>query len=211
MAEHLVTTAQLDAMRQYWTVPSIVANVVVNNSQFLVNAGPAYDYYWYSGGVWQDCIMADYVKHMNDPSQLQNGARPNVLTVYDGDFEDPATHRQEARVELHTQPFSFYEDALRTDLERVFGPSGFEWDEDVTALYLYRWGHGLNVPYVGWTFGVPVGSPPGQVTRTDGPRTIGRAQIGRISIAGQDSEGAPATEDAIYSGKRCVEEAAAFL
>jgi spermidine dehydrogenase len=211
MAEHLVTTAQLDAMRQYWTVPSIVANVVVNNSQFLVNAGPAYDYYWYSGGVWQDCVMADYVKHMNNPAQLRNGARPNVLTVYDGDFEDPSTHRQEARVELHTQPFSFYEDALRTDLERVFGPSGFDWEEDVTALYLYRWGHGLNVPYVGWTFGVPQGSPPGRVTRTNGPRTIGRAQIGRISIAGQDSEGAPATEDAIYSGKRCVEEAAALL
>lgn len=211
MAEHLVTSTQLDAMRAYWTVPSIVANVTVNNSQFLVDAGPAYDYYWYSGGVWQDCIMADYVKHMGNPSQLLNGARPNVLTVYDGDFEDPATHRQEARVELLTQPFSFYEDALRADLERIFGPHGFSWTEDVDAVYLYRWGHGLNVPYVGWTFGVPQGSPPGQVVRTDGPRTIGRAQIGRISIAGQDSEGAPATEDAIYSGKRCAEEAAPFL
>jgi hypothetical protein len=206
MAEHLVSSEQLDAMRDYWTVPSIVANVVVNNSQFLVDAGPAYDYYWYSGGVWQDCVMADYVKHMNNPAQLLNGARPNVLTVYDGSFEDPATHRFEARVELLTQPFSHYEDALRADLERIFGPSGFSWDDDVTALYLYRWGHALNVPYVGWTFGVPQGSPPGQVTRTDSSRTIGRQRVGRITFAGQDSEGAPATEDALYSGKRCVEE-----
>ena len=211
MVEHLVTSTQLDAMRAYQTVPSTVANVVVNNSQFLVDAGPTYDYYWYSGGVWQDCIAADYVKVMDNPAQLQNGARPNVLTVYDGDFEDPATHRQQARIELLTQPFSFYENALRADLERVFGPFGFSWADDVTAVYLYRWGHGLNVPYVGWTFGPPQGSPPGQVRRTDGPRTIGRAQVGRISIAGQDSEGAPATEDAIYSGKRCAEETVRFL
>ena len=211
MTEHLVSAQQLEAMRAYWTVPSTVANVVVNNSRFLVDAGPAFDYYWYSGGVWQDCIMADYVKHTNDPAQLLNGARPNVLTVYDGDFEDPATHRAEARVDLLTQPFSFYEDALRADLERIFGPSGFDWSKDVTAVYLYRWGHALNVPYVGWTFGVPQGSPPGPVVRTDGPRTIGRQRIGRIAFAGQDSEGAPATEDAIYSGRRCVEELASMM
>ena len=34
-----------------------------------------------------------------------NGARPNVLTVYDGDFDDSETHRQQTRVELLTQPF----------------------------------------------------------------------------------------------------------
>ena len=54
-------------------------------------------------------------------------------------------------------------------------------------------------------------SPTGQIQRTDGPRTIGRRQIGRISFAAQDSEGAPAIEDAIYAGKRTAEEAAPFL
>jgi hypothetical protein len=211
MVEHMISSQQLDAMRDYWTVPSTVANVVVNNSQFLVDAGPTYDYYWYSAGFWQDCIMADYVKVMNNPAQLNNGARPNVLTVYDGGFEDPATHRYEARVELLTQPFSYYEDALRAELERVFGPFGFNWSQDVTAVYLYRWGHALNVPYVGWTFGVPQGSPPGQVTRTDGSRTIGRQRVGRITFAGQDSEGAPATEDAIYSGRRCIDELSSMM
>jgi hypothetical protein len=211
ITEHLVSSEQLDAMLAYQTVPSVVANVVVNSSQFLVDAGMTYDYYWYSGGVWQDCVVADYARRMHDPAQLLDGSRPNVLTVYDGDFEDPATHRQQERVELLTNPFSFYENSLRADLERVFGPSGFDWDTNVSAVYLYRWGHALNVPYVGWTFGVPVGSPPGQVTRTDGPRTIGRQPIGRIAFAGQDTEGAPATEDAIYSGRRAVAELAGFM
>jgi hypothetical protein len=35
--------------------------------------------------------------------------------------------------------------------------------------------------------------------------------VGRIAFAGQDSEGAPATEDAIYSGRRCVEELASMM
>ena len=157
MTEHLVSAQQLEAMRAYWTVPSTVANVVVNNSRFLVDAGPAFDYYWYSGGVWQDCIMADYVKHMNDPAQLLNGARPNVLTVYDGDFEDPATHRAEARVDLLTQPFSFYEDALRADLER-----------DLRALGLrLEQGRDGRVP-------VPLGSRAQRPVRRAGPSACRR-------------------------------------
>jgi spermidine dehydrogenase len=211
MTEHLVTSSQLEAMSKYWTTPSTVANVVVRNSQFLVNAGMTYDYYWFSSGVWQDCVVADYVKRMNDPAQLNDGSRPNVLTVYDGFFGDPATERQHERIEQLTQPFSHYENALRADLGRAFGPSGFDFDRDVSAIYLYRWGHGLNVPYVGWTFGQPINGPGGQVIRTDGPRTIGRRQVGRISFGAQDSEGAPATEDAIYAGKRTAEEALPFM
>lgn len=211
IVDHLVGTEQREAMDAYWTVPSVVANLVVNSSQFLVDAGSTYDYYWYSGGLWQDCVTGDYVKVMNDPAQLVNGARPNVLTVYDGDFSDPATSRDEERAELFTRPFGYYEDALRADLERTFGPSGFDWETHVEAMYLYRWGHALSVPYVGWTFGIPRGWPPGRAQRTDGPRTIGRAQVGRISFAGQDTEGAPASEDAIYSGRRAAEEVAPLL
>lgn len=93
-------------------------------------------------------------------------------------------------------PFGDYETSLRDDMTRVFGPYGFDWDRDVSAVYLYRWGHGMVVPYVGWTFGVPITGPGGQVERTEGPRTIARKQIGRISFGAQDSEGAPAIEDA---------------
>ena len=211
IVEHLMSSSQLEAASHYQTTPATVANVVLNNSQFLVNAGPTYDYYWYSGGVWQDCVTADYVKVMNDPAQLNNGARPNVLTVYDGFFGDPETERQAERIAQLTEPFSHYEDALRADLGRAFGPSGFDFDRDVDAVYLYRWGHALNVPYVGWTFGVPTMGPAGQVMRTDGPRTIGRQQIGRVSMGAQDTEGAPATEDAIFAGLRTSQEADPFL
>lgn len=96
-------------------------------------------------------------------------------------------------------------------MTRVFGPYGFDWSRDVSAVDLYRWGHGMVVPYVGWTFGQPSTSPTGQIQRTTGPRTIARQPVGRISFAAQDSEGAPATEDATYAGFRTSQEVAGFL
>ena len=47
--------------------------------------------------------------------------------------------------------------------------------------------------------------------RTESARHVARRQIGRVSFAAQDSEGAPAIEDAIFAGKRTAEEASLFL
>lgn len=155
--------------------------------------------------------MADWNQVQNDPVRRNDGTRPNVLTMYSGYFLDPNTTRQEERVLMLSRPFGDYEAAMRADLTRIFGPNGFDWERDVSAVYLYRWGHGMVVPYVGWTFGQPVVDGVGRTMRTDGPRTIGRRQIGRISFGAQDSEGAPAIEDAIWAGKRTAEELASSL
>jgi hypothetical protein len=66
-------------------------------------------------------------------------------------------------------------------------------------------------PYVGWTFGQPTMSPTGQIMRTESDRHRARRQIGRVSFAAQDSEGAPAIEDAIFAGKRSAEELDAYI
>jgi hypothetical protein len=211
VAEHLMSSEQLQAAPAYRHIPVPIANVAVNNSRFLVNAGPAFDYYWYGSQYWQDAVMADWVLVGDDEQRRNDGSRPNVLTFYSGFFQDPATHRREERVALLQTPFGDYEASLREDMERVWGPSGFVWDRDVTAVYLYRWGHGMVHPYVGWTFGQPITGPGGQVMRTESDRHRARRQIGRVSFAAQDSEGAPAIEDAIFAGKRTAEETSTYL
>lgn len=211
VAEHMMSSEQLAAARAYRHIPVPIANVAVNNSRFLVNAGPAYDYYWYGSRHWQDAVVADWVYVGHDEQARNDGNRPNVLTFYSGFFGDPATQRGRERVAMLSTPFSDYEASLREDMERVWGPSGFVWERDVTAVYLYRWGHAMVHPYVGWTFGQPVTGPGGQVTRTESDRHRARRQIGRVSFAAQDSEGAPAIEDAIYAGKRCAEEIDAYI
>lgn len=204
-------STQLTAARAYRHIPVPIANVAVNNSQFLVNSGAAYDYYWYGSRYWQDAVVADWPLVGNDVAARSNGARPNVLTFYSGFFQDPATERRNERVALLQTPFSEYEASLREDMARVWGPSGFVWERDVTAVYLYRWGHGMVHPYVGWTFGQPITGSGGQVTRTPSDRHRARAQIGRVSFAAQDSEGAPAIEDAIFAGTRAAGEISTFL
>ncbi|HYG73356.1 MAG TPA: NAD(P)-binding protein [Actinomycetota bacterium] len=211
MTEHMMGAEQLDAARAYRHIPVPIANVAVNNSRFLVDSGAAYDYYWYGSRYWQDAVVADWPMVGNDEAARNDGSRANVLTFYSGYFHDPATTRRQERVALLQTPFSEYEASLREDMTRVWGSSGFVWDRDVTAVYLYRWGHGMVHPYVGWTFGQPTVGAGGQVVRTPSDRHRARAQLGRVSFAAQDSEGAPAIEDAIFSGFRSANEAAAYL
>jgi hypothetical protein len=80
----------------------------------------------------------------NRLAEAETAAAPAHL--YSGFFTDPATTRREERVKLLTTPFAEYEDSLREDMTRIFGPYAFNWDRDVSAVYLYRWGHGMVVP-----------------------------------------------------------------
>jgi spermidine dehydrogenase len=205
MVGHLIDSQRLTEMKAYQTVPSLVMNVAMRHSRHLVEIGPSYDYYWYSSGIWQDALRADYMAIKDDPAKLNDGTRRTVMTVYDGFFGDPAIEGPQQRAKLLVTPFSVYEDALRQDLNRAFGRYGFDFNRDVESLSLYRWGHALCVPYVGWTFGPPKTGHTG-IERIEGNRQKGRKQIGRISFGAQDTEGAPATEDAIYAGVRTAHE-----
>jgi hypothetical protein len=82
--------------------------------------------------------------------------------------------------------------------------TGFDVDRDVTAIYLYRWGHGLTMPAPGLVFGR-------SSDRKASPRRIAAAPLGRISFAGQDTEGTPSIECAIASGERAAKEALKHL
>jgi spermidine dehydrogenase len=136
--------------------------------------------------------------------------RPNVLTVYSGYFTT-YEERQEEWVKLLHTPFGAYEDSLRADLNRVFADFGFDFDRDVSAVHLYRWGHGMVAPRVGWIFGPPVTDGRGRTVRTESPRHVARRPIGRIAFAAQDSEGAPAIEDAISAVLRASREVASAM
>ena len=211
VVEHLTGPSQFDSMQAYQHMPAPIANVVVNNSQFLVDAEVGYNFYWYGDGprIWQDAVVGDWAQVGGTPAAL-DGARPNVLTVYSGGFV-PYEDATQERIKLLNEPFSTYEDALRADLGRIFASPGFDFDNDVDAIHLYRWGHPFVAPYVGWLFGPPVPGQGSSVQRTLTDRHFARAPIGRISFAAQDSEGNPAIENAIFAGRRAVEEVVSYL
>jgi hypothetical protein len=75
-----------------------------------------------------------------------------------------------------------YEDSLRADMNRVLAGRGFDFDRDVIAVYLYRWGHSMVYPKPGWPFSAPIVGSNGQVRRVPSARFYARQQIGRISF-----------------------------
>ena len=115
------------------------------------------------------------------------------------------------RIKLLTTPFSSYEDSLRADMNRVLAGRNFDFDRDVIAVYLYRWGHSMVYPKPGWPFSAPIIAPNGQVTRVPSARFFARQQIGRISFGAQDVESSPANESAIGAGVRTSGEVLPLL
>ena len=132
-----------------------------------------------------------------------------MLTFYGGNTAPPENMPQE-RLKLITTTFDPYEQSLRDDLGRVLAGRDFDFDRDVTAIYLYRWGHAMVYPKPGWPHGTPINKG-GQVIRTPSPREIARQAIGRIHFGAQDVESSPANESAIGAGYRTAHEVLAAL
>ncbi len=210
-ARHLVShllqgSKQLDALGAFIQVPVVVANVALKNAKALVNLQLGYDEYFWGSKYWADFVIADWVlPQRSDPN------RQTVLTFYGGNTAPPAQMGLE-RYKLLSTPFSDYEQSLRADLQRILnvGGASFDFDRDVSGVYLYRWGHGMLFPVPGVPFGPP-GRPGGMPVHTPAFRHSARQPIGRILIAGQDSESSPAIESAIASGKRTAQEALLLL
>ena len=198
---HLMSAAQQEAWESFVLAPVPVASVVLRQARPLVDLGLGYDQYWWGSKYWADFTVADWVDgRRRDPH------RPVVLSFYGGNTAPPDKMAEE-RLKLLSTPFSSYEQSLREDMGRIFagapGP-GFDFDRDVSNIYLYRWGHSMIYPTPGWVFG-PL-QQGGTTDRDQAPRRIFRKQLGRISIAGQDSESSPAVESALGSGLRtCLE------
>ena len=195
-SQHLVAHLSDDARRNAWhtwhTVPVIVANVAVRTAAPFVDAGCGYNQYWWGSGYWADFIIADWAT----PDRGRRD-RPTVLTFFGGNAAGPGVLAAE-RAKLLNTPFGDYEQSLREDLSRTMAGTAFDFDRDVTAIYLYRWGHGMTMPVVNHIFGTG--------DRATSPRRVAAAPLGRIVFAGQETEGTPSVESAMASGQRAANE-----
>ena len=198
----LLSASQATAFDQVTLSPVVTANVTLRSAAPVVDLG--YDAYYWGGQYFADFVIADWVgPNRNDPT------RQTVLTFYGGNTASVEDQPNE-RIKLLTTPFSSYEDSLRSDLNRVLAGRNFDFDRDVTAVYLYRWGHSMVYPKPGWPFSAPINKN-GQVIRVPSPRFYARQQIGRISFGAQDVESSPANESAIGAGVRTSGEVLPLL
>jgi len=198
----LLSTSQAEAFDQVTLSPVVVANVTLRSAAPIVDLG--YDGYYWGGQYFADFVVADWMG-----SNRTNPNRQTVLTFYGGNTASVADQPNE-RIKLLTTPFSSYEDSLRADMNRILGGRGFDFDRDVVAMYLYRWGHSMVYPKPGWPFSAPMNKN-GQAIRVPSARFYARQQVGRISFGAQDVESSPANESAIGAGVRTSGEVLPLL
>jgi len=205
--EQLFSASQLNAMDQVTLSPVVTANVTISSAAPVVDLG--YDGYYWGGQYFADFVVADWMSATGPNPNRSNPNRQTVLTFYGGN-NLPVDAMPQARIDLLTTPFSSYESSLRSDMNRIFAGRNFDFDRDVLALYLYRWGHSMVYPKPGWPFSAPIVNG-GQVTRVPSARFYARQQVGRISFGAQDVESSPANESAIGAGLRTSGEVLPLL
>jgi len=103
------------------------------------------------------------------------------------------------RMELLQTPFETFETNIRSQLNEILGPGGFDAKRDIAAIAVNRWPHGYAYEYN------PLYDP-WNVPAEDRPHMQGRKRFGRIAIANSDSGAAAYTDCAIEQGHRAVSE-----
>jgi len=197
---HFSDAARKEAWGQFHAAPIVTANVTLRRAAPLLELGLGYSQSWWGGRHFVNYIVADWVGERRADPQ-----RPTTLTFYGG-CDAPLEALGEARMALLHTPFSDYEDSIRGDLARLMRGADFDFDRDVGALFLYRWGHSMLRPPPNFLFG-SVRDASGRLDRAQGPRRIACAPLGPVVFAGQHVEGAPSIESAIGSGRRAALQA----
>jgi len=100
--------------------------------------------------------------------------------------------------EMLTMSFHDFEFKIRDQLTRALSPAGFDPKEDILAITTNRWPYGYAYTYD--TLNDP-DVPPEQR-----PHVIGRARLGRVTIANSDAGAAAFTNEAFDQANRAVEE-----
>lgn len=200
LVAHVADAARQEAWSAIHAAPLVVANLALRRAEPLVRLGMGYSQSWFGGRHFVNYTIADWAGDKRaDPD------RATTLTFYGGCAAE-LDSLGAARMQLLQTPFSDYEDSLRDDLSRLMRGADFDFDRDVSALFLYRWGHSMLRPPPRWLFGTAQRAD-GALDRAAAPRRIACAPLGPILFAGQHAQGAPSVESALASGRRAALQA----
>jgi spermidine dehydrogenase len=102
------------------------------------------------------------------------------------------------RAEMLATSFEAIEREVRSQLDRMLKPGGFDAKRVVLDMTVNRWAHGYAYTYDS------LGDP--EVAESERPHVIGRRAFGRIAIANADSGAAAFTNVAIDQAHRAVQD-----
>ncbi len=199
-----VPSRQKEALSYGVKSPLVYTGVLLSNWQPFVDSGiystRAPTSFFSSIGLQASVRMGNY-RTSRDP------AEPIVVRMsayFDAPDRNLSRREQHlvGRERLLNTPFSTFETAIRDQLTRVLGGSGFQHDRDILGITVNRWPHGYSYSYN------PLSDPYewAYTTTEERPAIVGRQRVGRIAIANADASASPHTDGAINEAYRAVAE-----
>ena len=193
---------QKDALAYGVKVPLVYTNVQIRNSHAFEKLGVRRVR---CPGSYFSTVELDYPVSMGDYKYPMSADEPCVLHLEKITCGPGATARDQqiaGRMQLYRTDFATFERHIRSQLERVLSPGGFDPAHDIEAITVNRWPHGYAYEYnslfdPNWP-------------ENERPCVIGRQPFGRISIANSDAAAFAYTNAAIDEAHRAVKEVARF-
>jgi spermidine dehydrogenase len=203
MIPHLCPEAsetQKAAIAESTKIPFVLGTFALRNWQAFQDAG--YNHIYSPGGVFFQYLHLDFPVSLGRYQYPQRTDQPIAVSAWYSPREPglPAKEQYRAgRAKLMQMSYNDFETDIFAHFDGMLGPHGFDVERDMAGITLNRWPHGYAYEYEG------VGIDP-SYGRYNGPHVIGRAQIGRISIANSDSEAHAYIDGAIDAADRAVNE-----
>ncbi len=192
--------AQKEAQKYQVKRPLLVTNVLLRNSKAIdkLNLSGAYCPGRLHGAVWvvKGVNTVGYSHEWDDsgtvPVMFWGSIAPPDSTV-------PVKEQHRAsRALLLAMTFEDFEREVRTVLDGMLGPAGFDVQDDILAITVNRWPHGYAYGYLDlWDPDWPEG---------EAPHEIARRPHGNIAIANADAGAEAYTHVAIDEARRAVSE-----
>lgn len=189
---------QREALAYGAKVPLVYAGVAVRNWEPWKRLGVS-DVYC-PGGYFSH-VFLDYPVSLGAYQAATSPVKPTVVRMNRMPCKPGLSAREqqrEGRKTLLDTTFETFEREIRSQLQRMFGPGGFDAARDVAGITLNRWAHGYAYEYNSlWDPIVPEHLE---------PCVIGRQRFGRITIANSDAGAFAYTNCAIDQAERAVSE-----
>jgi spermidine dehydrogenase len=189
---------QAGALRKNVKMPLVYSNVLVRDWRPWQRLG-VHEIYGVSS--FHSRVKLDYPVSMGGYRCPRNPSEPMVLHLVHvpsvPGVDDPRAALRAARRLLLARRFDDYEAAIRTDLNRMLGPGGFDAGRDILAITVNRWSHGYS-----WGANTLVDDWDEHEAVVD----AARRPVGRVTIANSDSAWSAYAHKAIDEAHRAVGE-----
>ena len=192
--------AQKEALQYQVKIPLILTNVLIRNTKALDKLG--IDAVNFPGRLHGRCFL---FRGINTGGYRHTmGDTGPVSLVFWGSVSPPddaidlKSQLRGSRQKLLQLSFEDFEREVRTVLDGLLGPEGFDVNEDILAITVNRWPHGYSYEYMDlWDPDFAEG---------EAPHEIARRPFGAITIANSDAGASAYTHVAIDQAWRAVSE-----